>query len=50
MSGMDLFKIAASFIVGTFGFFMLIRGAKTANTKLILWGGALLLLSYLVFS
>jgi hypothetical protein len=43
------FKILGSFIVGMVGLFMLIRGKKTQNTGLMIWGAVLLLLSYLLF-
>lgn len=43
------FKLLGSFIVGTVGLFMMIRGKKTQNTRLMILGAVLLLLSYLIF-
>lgn len=47
---MDLFKMLASFVMGTVGLFLLYRGKKTAETKLMVIGGVLVFLSYLLFS
>jgi len=44
------FKLLGSLVVGTVGLFMLLRGKKTADTRLMVWGGVLMLLSYLLFS
>lgn len=42
-------KTLASFIMGVIGFYMLIRGKKTANPNMMVWGGVLLVLSYWLF-
>jgi hypothetical protein len=47
---MILLETVASFIVGTIGTFMLIRGKKKADTKLMIWGGVLIVASYFLFS
>jgi hypothetical protein len=47
---MMLLETVASFIVGTIGTFMLIRGKKKADTKLMIWGGVLIVASYFLFS
>jgi hypothetical protein len=39
-----------SLAMGTIGVYLLYRGKKTMEPKLMLWGGALILLSYLLFS
>jgi len=46
---MAVFKLLGSFIVGTVGLYFLYRGKKTQNPGFMLWGGILLVLSYLVF-
>ncbi len=45
-----MLKILASLVLGLLGGYYFWRGIKTANTKMILWGVALTILSYLVFS
>jgi hypothetical protein len=43
-------ETAASFIMGTIGTYLLYRGKKTQEPKMMLWGGVLIVLSYLLFS
>jgi hypothetical protein len=43
-------ETAASFIMGTIGTYMLYRGKKTQEPKMMLWGGLLIVLSYFLFS
>jgi hypothetical protein len=40
----------ASFIMGTVGMYLLYRGKKIQEPKLMLWGAALIILSYFAFS
>jgi hypothetical protein len=40
----------ASFIMGTIGMYLLYRGKKIQEPKLMLWGAALIVLSYFAFS
>ena len=47
---MELAKTIASFIMGTFGTWMLWRGKKKMDTKMMIWGGVLIVLSYFLFS
>ncbi len=47
---MMLLETVASFIVGTVGTFMLIRGKKKSDPKLMVWGGILIVASYFLFS
>jgi hypothetical protein len=44
------FELLGSLVVGAIGLFMLLRGKKTADTRQMVWGGILLVLSYLLFS
>jgi len=44
------FKLLGSLIVGTAGLFMLLRGKRTSDPRLMIWGGVLLVASYLLFS
>ncbi len=39
----------ASFVLGVVGLYMLLRGKKTAQPGLMVAGGALLVLSYVLF-
>ncbi len=43
-------ETAASFIMGTIGTYMLIRGKKIQQPKMMLWGAVLLVLSYFLFA
>ncbi len=43
-------ETAASFIMGTIGAYMMYRGKKIQNVKMIVWGGVLIVLSYFLFS
>jgi len=43
-------ETAASFIMGTIGAYLMYRGKKIQNVKMIVWGGILIVLSYLLFS
>jgi predicted tellurium resistance membrane protein TerC len=43
-------EMAASFIMGTIGFYMMLRGKKIQDHKMIIWGGVIMVLSYLLFS
>jgi hypothetical protein len=45
-----MFKILISLVLGILGPWMMWRGKKTMNTKLIIWGAVLLVASYMVFS
>lgn len=47
---MAILKTLISFVMGTFGAWMLWRGRKKMDVKMMLWGGALIVLSYFVFS
>lgn len=40
----------ASFIMGTVGMYLLYRGKKIQEPKLMLWGAVLIVLSYFAFS
>jgi hypothetical protein len=40
----------ASFFMGTIGAYLMYRGKKIQQPKMIIWGGALIILSYLLFS
>ena len=43
-------ETAASLIMGTIGTWMLLRGKKKMDTKMMIWGGVLIVLSYFLFS
>ncbi len=43
------FGMVASSILGSLGFFYLLRGKKTQNTRMMLIGAVLLVLSYVLF-
>ena len=43
-------ETAASLIMGTVGSYMLYRGHKIQNSKMMIWGGVLIVLSYVLFS
>ena len=43
-------ETAASFIMGTIGTYMLYRGKKIQEPKMMLWGAVLIVLSYFLFS
>ncbi|HTC22565.1 MAG TPA: hypothetical protein VK859_17040 [bacterium] len=45
-----MFKILASLVIGFLGTYYMYRGKKTQNIKMILWGVALAVLSYLPFA
>jgi len=47
---MMILETIASFIMGTIGTFMLIRGKKKGEPKLMIWGGILIVASYFLFS
>jgi hypothetical protein len=47
---MDLFKMLASSVVGLLGGYYMYRGKKTQSVKMILWGAALIIASYFLFS
>jgi thiol:disulfide interchange protein len=47
---MEIFKGFVSFLMGTIGAWMMWRGKKTMQPKMILWGGVLIVLSYWLFS
>lgn len=42
-------KLIASCVMGSVGFFMLLRGKKIANPSMMVWGGVLMVLSYWLF-
>jgi L,D-peptidoglycan transpeptidase YkuD (ErfK/YbiS/YcfS/YnhG family) len=46
----DLIKMVFSCIIGTAGAYMLYRGKKTSTPRLMVIGGVLLVLSYILFS
>jgi hypothetical protein len=46
----SLFKTIASIAVGTIGAYLLYRGKKIAEPKMMIWGGVLIVLSYWLFS
>jgi hypothetical protein len=50
LTTMDLVKILFSCVIGSVGAFMLYRGKKIASPRLMLIGGILLVLSYILFS
>jgi hypothetical protein len=39
-----------SFIMGTIGAYLMYRGKRIQEPKMILWGGVLIVLSYLLFA
>ena len=43
-------ETASSFIMGTIGAYMMYRGKKIQDSKMIIWGGVLIVLSYFLFS
>ena len=45
-----MLSMLGSLVLGTAGIYMLIRGKKTANPSLMVWGGVLIVLSYWLFS
>jgi len=47
---MEVFKILASTVMGIVGGYMMYRGKKIMNVKMMIWGGALVVLSYFAFS
>jgi hypothetical protein len=44
-----MLKMLVSFLMGTIGIFMLLRGKKIENPRMMVIGGVLLLLSYVLF-
>ena len=44
------FKFAVSALMGAIGSYLLYRGKKIAEPKLMLWGAVLIVLSYFLFS
>ncbi len=47
---MEILKTIISFAMGTFGAWMMWRGKKLMDTKMMIWGGVLIVLSYWMFS
>jgi hypothetical protein len=47
---MEMVKILVSIILGILGPWMMWRGKKLMDVKLIVWGGILIILSYFIFS
>ncbi len=47
---MTIFLTLVSFAMGTIGTYMLVRGKKIQNPKMMIWGGVLIVLSYFLFS
>jgi len=47
---MEILKTFISFLLGTVGAWMMWRGKKIMNTRMIVWGGVLIVLSYWMFS
>ncbi len=45
-----MFSILASTVVGLLGGYFMYRGKKTQNVKMILWGAAMVVASYFLFS
>jgi len=45
-----LFLMVVSSIVGILGGYYMYRGKKTQNVKMILWGAAMVVASYFLFS
>ena len=43
-------ETALSILMGTIGAYMLYRGKKTMEPKMMIWGGVLIVLSYFLFS
>jgi hypothetical protein len=43
-------KLLGSLVLGSLGLFFLLRGKKTMNPGLMVTGGVLLVLSYILFS
>jgi len=43
-------ETALSFIMGIVGAYLMYRGKKIQEPKMIIWGGVLIVLSYFVFS
>lgn len=39
-----------SFVMGTVGMYLMIRGKKIQQPRMIVWGGVLIVLSYFLFS
>jgi hypothetical protein len=46
---LNVLSTIGSFGVGTWGFYLLIRGKKTADPKKMILGGALMVASYWLF-
>jgi hypothetical protein len=44
------FEFAVSALMGTIGSYLLYRGKKISEPKLMLWGAVLIVLSYFLFS
>ena len=47
---MEMLKFAVSAIMGTLGAYFMYRGKKIQNTRMIIWGGVMIVLSYFLFS
>ncbi len=47
---MTMFKILVSLVLGILGPWMMWRGKKNMDTKMIIWGAVLLVASYFIFS
>ncbi len=47
---MTMAKILISLVLGILGPWMMWRGKKTMDTKMIIWGALLLVASYFIFS
>ena len=46
---MNILNTILSFVVGIAGGYMLVRGKKTQNISLMVWGGVLIVASYWLF-
>jgi len=49
LSNISIPKLLGSFAMGTIGFYMMIHGKKTGSGRLMVIGGALMVLSYVLF-
>ncbi|HVZ81181.1 MAG TPA: hypothetical protein VHE12_10375 [bacterium] len=47
---LESLKLIVSTLMGILGGYFMYRGKKIQNVQMILWGGALIVLSYLIFS
>lgn len=47
---MEVVKLIVSILLGIIGPWMMWRGKKLMDTKMIVWGGILIVLSYFLFS